>query len=609
MTIPGAFSDKTPAATVFEGQLYVAFKEPGSDANIRLASSLHPEVDTSWQIQNLSFNLPEPGPVRFLTDNEPALTVHHNRLWICFRGHNNPLIWLASMGAGGAWRGHGYLRNVQTGCGPSMDGIMVAHRGTGDVSGIWYTQYSVVGAIDQIIHGTLSLFAPAVATWLAPGERWRVLAFTNPMGQIKVTTQRLERIVYHRPRVYRWTEPMMINYGAQGDQRPSLAMHEGQMYLAFKGRRPVNSIWIGSYNGRGWVLRGTLPGRRVTTTGPSLVSYNGTLYVLFVENWSNQVHYHPVDIPSVNSPLRIMTVNIRVDEDGQPNTWKERAPRLRRMSWGQDLRSAPDIIGMQEVERKQLKSLRNNQFATYSCFAKKRGGSWNRGERLAIFYRSRRLQQLETGSATINHRRRRKKGGCEDTYVSTGDRDHSHRIIIWVRFRDLETDRTFYVFNAHFGGKDDCEKRGNSNFLIELIDNRSHAEDPFIILGDLNIGQTDTNTYDSVFLNLLRHTRLKSAYRRVHSENSPGAFTTINTYYPGNHQNKMIDFILIPPLIFQVRDADVDRSMFKTDGSLLECRRISRNRECRGRTPYNISDLRMYSDHWAVWTDLVWFQQ
>lgn len=344
----------------------------------------------------------------------------------------------------------------------------------------------------------------------------------------------------------------------------------------------------------------------MTTTGPSLVSYNGTLYVLFVEDRSNQVHYLPVDIPSVNSPLRIMTVNIRVDEDGQPNTWKERAPRLRKMIYAQDWRTGPDIIGMQEVERKQLKSLRNNWLAGYSCFAKKRGGPlfWNRGERLAIFYRSRRLQQLDSGSATINHKRRRKKGGCEDTYVSTGARDHSHRIIIWVRFRDLETDRTFYVFNAHFGGKDDCEKRGNSNFLIELIENRSHAEDPFIILGDLNIGQTDTNTYNSVFLDLLRHTRLKNAYRRVHSENSPEAFTTINTYYPGNHQNAMIDFILIPPSILQVQDADVDRSMFKTDGNRLECRRISRNR-CRGRTQYNISDLRMYSDHWAVWAELV----
>ena len=319
MIIPEAFSDQTPAAAVFEDRLYVAFKEPGSDANICLASSLHPEVDSSWQIQNLSFNLPEPGPVRFLTDNEPALTVYNNRLWISFRGHNNPLIWLASMDAGGTWRGYGYLPNVQTRCGPSMDRRMVAHRGTGDDSRIWYT--SVGSTREQIIHGTLSKFAPAVATWLAPGERWKVLAFTYGWA-IKVTTQRIERI----DRRYRavWTEPMMINYGAGGDQRPSLAMHEGQMYLAFKGRRPVNSIWIGSYNGRGWVLRGTLPGRRrVTTTGPSLVSYNGTLYVLFVENWSNQVHYHPVDIPSVNSPLRIMTVNIRVDEDGRPNTWKE----------------------------------------------------------------------------------------------------------------------------------------------------------------------------------------------------------------------------------------------------------------------------------------------
>jgi endonuclease/exonuclease/phosphatase family metal-dependent hydrolase len=276
------------------------------------------------------------------------------------------------------------------------------------------------------------------------------------------------------------------------------------------------------------------------------------------------------------------------------------------MIYAQDWRTGPDIIGMQEVKRKQLKSLRNNWLAGYSCFAEKRGGPWTRnpGERLAIFYRSRRLQQLDSGSATINHKRRRKKGGCEDTYVSRGG-DHSHRIIIWVRFRDLETDRTFYVFNAHFGGKDDCEKRGNSNFLIELIENRSHAEDPFIILGDLNIGQTDTNTYNSAFLDLLRHTRLKNAYRRVHSENSPEAFTTVNTYYPGNHQNQMIDFILIPPLIFQVRDADVDRSMFTTDGGLLECRRISRNRCRPGRTQYNISDLRMYSDHWAVWAELV----
>ncbi len=628
MTIPNASSDRAPAAAVFRNRIYVAYKEPGNTGLIHLASSDDPFNPSSWDVQPLSCNLPEPGPVQMRTDSSPELAVFNNRLYLSFKGHNNPLIWLASMDSRGRWRGHGYAANVQTSKGPAMSGSLAAHKGRDRDNRIWYFYHNRRDA-DRVIPGATTRTAPALARWEAAENGHQALVFIDPEDKVKATRQYLDRT--EGPDRLTWTEPIEL-HGAEGAGRPALTAHDNKIVLAFKDKNPrryygiyagnglsdfsrwrrraSKSIWMASYNGKGWILHGRLP-RINSAFSPALVSFENNLIIFYIDaEEENQIRCRQTALPGYPIPLHVMTVNIRVDEDDSPNTWGERAARLRDMIIDRERGIMPDIIAMQEVEGNMLQDMKDNYLSHYGFYARERGGPavWNPHEGLAILYATNRLAETERGWQTISHRQRRERGGCSDTYISTGSRDHSDRIILWVRFQDLATNRSFYVYNVHIGGKDDCEKRGNAQLLEEMIANRSRQQDPVIVMGDLNFGQQagrpEENQYNPLFVNLTTNLGMENAYRRIHPENLPHEYTTVNTYYPGDHHNQMIDFILVSPSI-QVRDAQVDRSMFTADGRRVECRRI-RRRRCMGNDAYRIEDMRMYSDHWAVWAELVW---
>ncbi len=128
MPIADAYTDQAPAAAVFEGRLYVAFKTRGSDG-IRLASTRTPEDPASWHVSDLTMHFSEPGPVQIRTQLGPALSVDASHLWLAFTGHNNPRIWLMSMDANMGWRGHGPVPNAFTSNEPALAGPFLVHRG------------------------------------------------------------------------------------------------------------------------------------------------------------------------------------------------------------------------------------------------------------------------------------------------------------------------------------------------------------------------------------------------------------------------------------------------------------------------------------------------
>ncbi len=66
----------------------------------------------------------------------------------------------------------------------------------------------------------------------------------------------------------------------------------------------------------------------------------------------------------------------------------------------------------------------------------------------------------------------------------------------------------------------------------------------------------------------------------------------------------MIDFVLVSPQLIDVLDASIDRTMFTSDGQLVNCNQIDSQGLCTG-TNYRAKDLKMYSDHWGVWARLV----
>lgn len=56
----------------------------------------------------------------------------------------------------------------------------------------------------------------------------------------------------------------------------------------------------------------------------------------------------------------------------------------------------------------------------------------------------------------------------------------------WVRFRDLHSQTTFFVFNNHFDAGSPGNRRRASELLLDRLAARSVTDDPVIVLGDFN---------------------------------------------------------------------------------------------------------------------------
>lgn len=612
MPIPDAYTDQAPSAVVFEDRLYVAFKDKDSD-QIRLASTATPNDPTSWETLDLTFYFPEPGPAEIRTLRAPALSVYGRRLWLVFKGHDNPHIWAVAMDADGEWRGYGYLPDAETHNDPAMAGNLVVHRGYPS-NRVRYTFHSLALPVDREIPYTRCNSGPAVAYW-PPGTSQPIVAYIYGI-EIMTTKGGISPGISG----YDWIAPAgkrpSAVLGSRASERPALAMHFDLMYLAYKFFHSTE-IWLGTYNGRSWILHGAIPGC-ITAKGPALVSFYQTLYVVFQRATTDEVDYGPVPIPSIPEPLTVMTLNVRERKlsDRSPHRWSERLPRIVSMLQRYEDGQGPHIVGMQEVQRNQYHHLRDSLHTLdYLSVWAERGGPlfWNPLEGMALFYRPDRVELLEWGEFTITHSERRVRGGCPDSYVWGGD--HSNRNIIWGRFRDLIAHRTFYVFNSHFGGGDWCELRGNALFMADNINSRSLRTDPIIAIGDFNMGEYaghinegETKDFDNEFIELLNNTGLENAYRRINSYYETEKFSTQNDDFSNMRWGKMIDFVLISAPPFQVSDADIDRTMFTRGGDPVNCYRIDHTGRCEDTTNL-ASYLRMYSDHWAVWASLGWFPE
>jgi endonuclease/exonuclease/phosphatase family metal-dependent hydrolase len=287
--------------------------------------------------------------------------------------------------------------------------------------------------------------------------------------------------------------------------------------------------------------------------------------------------------------LFVMSLNIRIQGDPNPNNWENRFPRIVKMLWTYEAGQGPHIIGMQELELEPLFNL-NDRLSNYRFFGKDRGD----GEAVAIFYRPNRLELIEHGDFFLGISERRSRGNCDGR-----DKDHNNRVVVWGRFRDKQSQKTFYVYNTHFSHKNSCERRGSALIMADNIAKRAHLNDPVIAMGDFNDGQEPDGRLNTSFEMLLDNTGLVNSYRVIHKFHENEEFSTSNTGFKNVRKGRMIDFVLVSPS-FQVYNANIDRTMFTSSGGPVCCYRINSQGNCTS-TGDKSSGLLMYSDHWALW--------
>ncbi|MDZ4782393.1 MAG: endonuclease/exonuclease/phosphatase family protein [Planctomycetia bacterium] len=240
--------------------------------------------------------------------------------------------------------------------------------------------------------------------------------------------------------------------------------------------------------------------------------------------------------------LKVMTYNVRYASDTPPNAWGERLPVALAMLAEQQ----PDVIGTQETQYRQAKDFASHLEGYDWIGLGREGGS--RGEFMAMYYRTERLEPLEFDHFWLSD--------TPDRIGSTTWGNSNRRMVTWVRFRDRATKREFYCFNTHFDHEIQLAREKSAALLWERIQ-ALNTKLPVIVLGDFNAVAQHNVAYDL----LVGDDKLTDAWLAA-ADRGP-LFATFHGYHRPQPDGSRIDWILTRG---PVRCERADIITFERDG-------------------------------------------
>ncbi|MHC4218686.1 MAG: endonuclease/exonuclease/phosphatase family protein [Planctomycetota bacterium] len=201
----------------------------------------------------------------------------------------------------------------------------------------------------------------------------------------------------------------------------------------------------------------------------------------------------------------------------------------------------PAVVGTQEALRFQLDQVREAIPAVLEIGVGRRDGR-EAGEYAAILYDGRRLAVLEQGTFWFSD--------TPSVPNSTSWGNRIPRICTWGRFEERENGSRFYVFNVHWDHQSQPSRERSGEFLRDRIAARAHPDDPVIVTGDFNAGESNPA------LGPLREGGLVDTFRVLHPDDEEvGTFNG----FAGRRDGEKIDGVWVSPG-WRVIDAAIDRS-------------------------------------------------
>ena len=170
--------------------------------------------------------------------------------------------------------------------------------------------------------------------------------------------------------------------------------------------------------------------------------------------------------------IRVAAYNLRYDEprDGV-NAWPNRRENVKALILYHDF----DIIGTQEGFVHQLQDL--CEMPGYDYTGVGRDDGRDGGEHSAIFYKTGRFKLLDSGNFWLSETPGQPGKGWDATCCN--------RICSWAKFRDVNTKKTFFVFNVHFDHQGVVARRESGKLMLQKIREIAGVM-PVIFTGDLN---------------------------------------------------------------------------------------------------------------------------
>lgn len=171
--------------------------------------------------------------------------------------------------------------------------------------------------------------------------------------------------------------------------------------------------------------------------------------------------------------FKIMTFNLRYDNsDDGIHSWSNRKDLVIKTITAK----SPEVLCIQEGLINQVNVLEKS-FPGYGRVGVGRDNGKTAGEFSAIFFLKKRFKQIESATFWLSQ--------TPDVIGSKGWDAVCNRVVTWVKLKDNNTGKFFYVFNTHFDHIGQVARRESAKLLLQRV--AAIAENnPFVITGDFN---------------------------------------------------------------------------------------------------------------------------
>jgi len=228
--------------------------------------------------------------------------------------------------------------------------------------------------------------------------------------------------------------------------------------------------------------------------------------------------------PVATATIKVMTFNIRYASNFGANSWPKRRAGVVQVI--QEKKA--DLIGTQEGLHHQLlymeKELKNHKWIGVG----REGG--NKGEFMAIFYRTDRFKPLETKHFWLS--------STPEVVGSASWGNSVKRMVTWVRFRDLKTNKELYFWNTHFDHRSQPSREKSAQLIVNRVE-ALKTKLPVILVGDFNATAKANRAYDT----FTGQGVFKDSFDVAHEKVNLG-WNTFNSFRKTEKGKRRIDWVL-----------------------------------------------------------------
>lgn len=223
--------------------------------------------------------------------------------------------------------------------------------------------------------------------------------------------------------------------------------------------------------------------------------------------------------------LNIATFNIRMDTPvDKLDSWSHRKEMVKGLIRFHDF----DVFGIQEGFYHQINDILELKEYDYVGVGREDGKT--AGEHSAIIYKKDKFKVLDKGNFWFSETPNVPSKGWDATCCN--------RICSWAKFKDMQTGKTFFFFNAHFDhqGK---EARRNSSLLLLANIRKIAGKSPVFSTGDFNATPNDEP------IRIIRDDKMMKDSYTVTKQPPYGTQGTFNSFDMNSKMVGRIDYIWV----------------------------------------------------------------